>query len=532
MRGEQVNMNRTESRCTGRKRLLGAPIAVLLAVALTALTLVATAPPAHAVDASATRNRPKILLIGDSIMWESQLPAAWWLGQAGADVSYVTGPGTGVLSGAYDWVLEAPALAAEYHPDLVVALWTGNYFPNTPGHSFWNRDGGEFPVDDHGVPLVAGSDEWFDRWTAAVATIADAFVSTGTDTVLFPSPPPGIPTIPTRSGPIFERLQALAASSPQHLGTIDAGRAVALPDGSWTPAFHHCDGSVVDVRADDGMHLGELGAQRYGWAIAHDVGQLLGLAPIPDVPSPDPIVSIAASPDGNGYWVTSCAGEVFHRGSITVAGTLGGASLLEPIVGMAPTHSGDGYWLAARDGGIFAFGDAPFLGSSGAVTLNEPIVGVGATNGNGYWLVARDGGIFAFGDATFNGSTGDTSLNQPVVGMAPTPSGNGYWLVARDGGVFAFGDAAFYGSTGDIALNQPVVGMAATPSGHGYWLVARDGGIFAFGDAAFYGSTGDIALNEPVASIAATPTGNGYWLAARDGGIFAFGGAPFRGAAH
>ena len=69
----------------------------------------------------------------------------------------------------------------------------------------------------------------------------------------------------------------------------------------------------------------------------------------------------------------------------------------QPIVGIAATHSGDGYWLVASDGGIFAFGDATFYGSTGAVHLNQPIVGMAATaSGKGYYLLARDGGVFAF----------------------------------------------------------------------------------------------------------------------------------------
>ncbi len=183
--------------------------------------------------------------------------------------------------------------------------------------------------------------------------------------------------------------------------------------------------------------------------------------------------------------------------------TLGLASttsvaLNQPVVGMAATPSGNGYWLMASDGGIFAFGDAAFHGSTGNTALNQPVVGMAATpSGNGYWLVASDGGIFAFGDAGFHGSTGNIALNQPIVGMAAIPTGNGYWLVASDGGIFAFGDAVFYGSTGNIALNQPIVGTAATPSGNGYWLVASDGGIFTFGDAGFFGSTGNIGGGEP-----------------------------------
>ena len=106
-------------------------------------------------------------------------------------------------------------------------------------------------------------------------------------------------------------------------------------------------------------------------------------------------------------------------------------TLNKPIVGMAATPDGKGYWLVASDGGIFAFGDAAFYGSTGAMTLNKPIVGMAATpDGKGYWLVASDGGIFAFGDAAFYGSTGAMTLNKPIVGMAATPDAVGYWLVA------------------------------------------------------------------------------------------------------
>jgi ribosomal protein L24E len=85
---------------------------------------------------------------------------------------------------------------------------------------------------------------------------------------------------------------------------------------------------------------------------------------------------------------------------------------------MAATPDGQGYWLVASDGGIFAFGDASFYGSTGAMTLNQPIVGMrGTRDGNGYWLVARDGGIFTFGDASFYGSAGGLDLKQPVIAI-------------------------------------------------------------------------------------------------------------------
>ena len=87
-------------------------------------------------------------------------------------------------------------------------------------------------------------------------------------------------------------------------------------------------------------------------------------------------------------------------------GSTGSIRLNKPIVGMAATPSGDGYWLVASDGGIFAFGDAAFSGSTGGIRLAKPIVGMAPFPGApGYWMVASDGGIFAFG-VPFAGSMG------------------------------------------------------------------------------------------------------------------------------
>ena len=252
----------------------------------------------------------------------------------------------------------------------------------------------------------------------------------------------------------------------------------------------------------------------------------------PEPTSASPVVGLSADPAvSGGYWVAAANGGVFAFG-VPFFGSAGALALNQPIVAMAATPDGRGYWLVAADGGIFNYGDAVFYGSTGGMALNQPIVGMTSTpDGRGYWLVAADGGLFAYGDAAFYGSTGGMALNRPVVGMAATADGRGYWLVASDGGIFAFGDAAFAGSTGDTPLARPVVGMAAAPGG-GYWLVAADGGLFAFGGAPFHGSTGGMTLGRAVVGMAPVPAGGGYWLVGGDGGVYAFGAADFAGAVH
>jgi hypothetical protein len=223
-------------------------------------------------------------------------------------------------------------------------------------------------------------------------------------------------------------------------------------------------------------------------------------------------------------------GTVLAFGGVPFKGSTAATALASPLVGVAATPNGGGYWLLAADGGIFSFGNAGFHGSTGGIRLARPIVGMAATpDGGGYWLVASDGGVFAYGNAKYHGSAAGIPLTRPIVGMAATPDGGGYWLVASDGGIFSYGNARFFGSTGGMPLVRPIVGVAAAPAGGGYWLVASDGGLFSYGSAGFFGSAGGTELHSPVVGMAATPDGGGYWLVAADAGVFAYGNAPFHG---
>ncbi len=231
-----------------------------------------------------------------------------------------------------------------------------------------------------------------------------------------------------------------------------------------------------------------------------------------------------------GYWQVASDGGIFTFGAAQFYGSTGNIRLNQPVVGMAATPDGKGYWLVASDGGIFAYGDAQFYGSTGNITLNKPIIAMIPTlNGGGYWLIASDGGVFAFGDAPFYGSTGGNAPPYPMTAAAPGYLGGGYWMVDANGQVFNFGNASAEGSPPSAPGGYTISGIAPTHDDHGYWLSSWNGNVADFGDAGDYGSMYGTNLNAPVVGITATADGHGYWLQGKDGGIFTFGDAPFLG---
>jgi hypothetical protein len=256
-----------------------------------------------------------------------------------------------------------------------------------------------------------------------------------------------------------------------------------------------------------------------------------------------PVVGMAATPDGAGYWEVAADGGVFAFGGAGFSGSLGGQALNRPIVAMAATPDGAGYWLVAGDGGVFAFGDARYFGGTAGQTINGPVVTLAPTpDGGGYWLFGSDGTVYPFGDAVFHGNGRDAfnayfGQYAAIEGAAATPTGHGYWMVSASGTVndtnnSTFGDAGYYGGMNGIVMGGPIVALAASPTGQGYWMAGTDGGVYAFGDALFRGSMGGRPLNLPIVGLAVhCPSGGvcGYWEVAADGGIFAFGDAGFYG---
>jgi 3D (Asp-Asp-Asp) domain-containing protein len=222
-----------------------------------------------------------------------------------------------------------------------------------------------------------------------------------------------------------------------------------------------------------------------------------------------PIVGLARTPDGRGYWVVDADGRVTPRGATVAYGSAPGP-LDGPVVGMASSPTGRGYWLVTRDGAVIGFGDAGHFGSLQGREVPSPIVGIAAA-ARGYYLAAADGRVYPFGPSA--GQRSHVAMATPVVGIAATADGKGYWLAGAYGGVVAYGDATNHGSLHATygGHTRSVVAIAPLPTGTGYWLATSAGSVYAFGAAARLGSTAPDPAGRPTVGLLSDADGRGYW---------------------
>jgi hypothetical protein len=198
-------------------------------------------------------------------------------------------------------------------------------------------------------------------------------------------------------------------------------------------------------------------------------------------------VTAAAANGHGGYWLVNALGEVSGHMGAAPLGQPRGIRFRDPVVAMAATPDGRGYLLIDRSGQIYAYGDAPHLANA----PGGDIVGIAmAPGGHGYWTVTSSGSVHAFGTADRLGSlTGAAAAGSGVVGMAPTADGRGYWLATSQGHVYAFGDAVVRGPAPDLAPKAGfgmslspglVTGIESSPQ-DGYILFTSAGFIYRFG---------------------------------------------------
>ncbi len=172
--------------------------------------------------------------------------------------------------------------------------------------------------------------------------------------------------------------------------------AEATPDGHGYRMFA-ADGGVFD----------------FGDAVYE--GSLPGLHVTPNAPVEGAIsypFGEGSNPDAAGYWLIGADGAVYGFGNAPYLG--GPHGLTSPVVSLATTPTGQGYYVFSKNGYVNAYGDA-ISGMGWPSSLNEPIIfGQATSTGKGYWEFAGDGGVFTYGDAPFEGSLGSLKLNAPI----------------------------------------------------------------------------------------------------------------------
>jgi hypothetical protein len=151
------------------------------------------------------------------------------------------------------------------------------------------------------------------------------------------------------------------------------------------------------------------------------------------------IVGIAGAPRG-GYWLFTASGNVYRSSGARWFGSAAARHAQTPIVGMASTADGRGYWMVSSLGRVYAFGDATRVRGP---SPTRSVAGIAAGPRGGYWLFTTSGNVYRGAGARWFGSVAAQRVRSPrIVAMASTADGRGYWLVSSSGRVYSFGDAA------------------------------------------------------------------------------------------
>ena len=203
----------------------------------------------------------RVALIGDSIMDQASCSIADSLRDVGIETSRHAVGGTGLLTGLVDWLAQTRQILQTEKPDVVVAIFVGNYFPP--------------PVRDAGGAVIeAGTPAFYRAWQDR-AKLLSAEVHAAHARMYWVRPPPITDPSLSHAGRLFTGYQTIQAD---HF--LSSGRVLTGPRGSEVMTKQTCGRSRV-IRTDDHIHLTDDGARIYGQQIAHDLTAKLGILTAP-----------------------------------------------------------------------------------------------------------------------------------------------------------------------------------------------------------------------------------------------------------
>ncbi|HEY3702398.1 MAG TPA: hypothetical protein VGL32_09085 [Acidimicrobiales bacterium] len=195
----------------------------------------------------------KVLLIGDSIMQSAGPAASGDLQRQGFQVRVAAYFGTGLLDTRFDWLAMMRQLVAQYHPDIVVVEFVGNYglFGTRPG-------------------IADMTPQYYAAWAVAAQQATDILTSDHARVYWVLGPPMAkqameqkITTLDT----IYMALRAPASPARRPL-FVDEVKPFVDAQGRYLPSIVGPDGKQVPLRMPDGVHLAvPAGTQRFADAI-------------------------------------------------------------------------------------------------------------------------------------------------------------------------------------------------------------------------------------------------------------------------
>jgi len=216
-------------------------------------------PAGHRVPFAASGVH-RVALIGDSIMAQASCAIAESLADLGIQTSRHAVSGSGLLAGM-DWVAETRRILQAERPDVVVAIFVGNYLFGSVR-------------DASNAIIIDDSPEFFRAWQER-AELLSAEVHAAHARMYWVSPPPITDTTLRHADVLFQAYRTIRGD---HF--LFSGRVLAGPNGGEVREKQTC-GTRRVVRTPEGVHLTADGARIYGQQIAHDLSADLGIITAP-----------------------------------------------------------------------------------------------------------------------------------------------------------------------------------------------------------------------------------------------------------
>ena len=204
----------------------------------------------------------RVALIGDSIMDQASCSVAASLANLGIETGRYAVPGSGLLTGSVNWLSQTQQILRLEHPDVVVAIFVGNY----PGPPIQTAAG---------QPVAVDSPAFFDAWQQRAEQLSAEVRAAGAQMFSVSPPPISLPPL-GHAQRLFDGYRLIRGDHFLNSGTILAG-----PNGSDVMTKLTCEHVRIVRSVVEAVHLSNDGARIYGQQIAHDLAAQLGLLTTP-----------------------------------------------------------------------------------------------------------------------------------------------------------------------------------------------------------------------------------------------------------